>query len=361
MNTKRSSYISWAKQKKGVRHNLARSGVPAPPVAELTDDPAGLLEGGEHEDGWPPLQEAIGERYGVDAGRVVPAHGASMANHLAIAALLEPGDHVLVENPGYDPLAALPRYFQADVTYFSRPPENGFQPDPAHIGSLIENRTRLIILTDLHNPTGMRLDPEVLDDIVRLCEERQIYLLADEVYLEFLYDQGARTAAGDSGRVIATRSLTKAFGLDRFRLGWIIAPPALAESIRRLKDLYSITTAFPSERLGREVLGKADGLLEQTNRLLDGNRELVHRFIEGREELQWTPPPAGSVGFVDYLQGDVDGMASHAEKEFETLVAPGRFFGCEGWFRIGWGMPEDQLTEALERLGAALDSYGRKG
>lgn len=356
MKIKGSSYVRWSKGKHGIRYNLARSGVPAPPPHRLTSNPATLLEDGSHEDGWPPLLDALAERYGVDPRQIVPAHGTSMANHLAMAAVLEEGDHALVEKPVYDPLALLPRYLHAEVSHFERPPENGFQPDPARIAGLANDRTRLIVLSDLHNPSGARLDPARLQEIIELCEERRLFLLVDEVYLEFLYPEGVRTAAR-SDRVITTRSLTKAYGLDRFRLGWIIAPVELAGRIRRLRDLYAITTAFPSERLALKVIRNAETFLGETNGLLEENRQIVEQFIEGKPELKWTPPQGGSVGFVHFTEGSVDRLVSEAERRYDTIVAPGRFFGREEWFRLGWGLPTAKLEEGLTRLSRAIDEH----
>ncbi len=357
MKIKGSSYVRWSKQKHDIRYNLARSGVPAPPADRLTSDPAALLEDGSHEDGWPPLLDALAERYGVDSRQIVPAHGTSMANHLAMAAVLEEGDHVLVEKPVYDPLALLPRYLHAEVSHFERSPENGFQPDPDQIAGLANGRTRLIVLSDLHNPSGARLDPGLLEKIIGICEERGITLLVDEVYLEFLYPEGVRTSAAKSDRVITTRSLTKAYGLDRFRLGWIIAPDELAGRIRRLRDLYAITTTFPSERLALEVVRNAKTFLEETNGLLEENRRIVEQFIEGKPELEWTPPPGGSVGFVHFTEGGVDRLVSEAERKYGTIVAPGRFFGREEWFRLGWGLSTGELEESLGRLSRAIDEH----
>lgn len=357
MKIKGSSYVRWSKQKHDVPYNLARSGVPAPPPDRLASDPAALLEDGSHEDGWPPLLDALAERYGMDSQQIVPAHGTSMANHLALAAVLEEGDHVLVEKPVYDPLALLPRYLHAEVSHFERPPENGFQPDPAQIAERAGDRTRLIVLSDLHNPSGARLDTARLEEIIELCEERGITLLVDEVYLEFLYPEGARTAAAKSNRVITTRSLTKAYGLDRFRLGWIIAPIELAGRIRHLRDLYAITTAFPSERLALEVLRNAGTFLGEANALLEENRRIVEQFIEGRPELAWTAPPGGSVGFVHLTKGSVDRLVAESERRYETIVAPGRFFGREEWFRLGWGLPTTVLEEGLARLSRAIDEH----
>lgn len=354
---KYSPYITWAKHHIDVEYNLARSGMPRPDLKSLIKDPAEILEPARHEDGWPPLMERIAQRYGVDAEQVVPVQGCSMANHLAMAQLLEPGDHVLVETPVYDPLKALPKYFQGEINYFSRLPENNWQPDPGEIESKINSHTRLIVLSDLHNPTGMQLERDILKRIIDIAKAHSAHVLVDEVYLEFLYPEGERTASLLSRSVVTTRSLTKAYGLDDLRIGWIIAEPELAALMRRLRDLFSVTTALPTERLAWHALGHADELLEQNSSLLNKNRLLVDTFIQEQPLLSWVQPPAGTVGFVKLEGLNCNEFIATLKEQYTTLVAPGRYFDRPGWFRIGWGMETKTLEEGLGRVGEALREF----
>ena len=108
----------------------------------------------DNEYGWGPLLERIAQRYGVEPRNVVLAHGTSMANHLACAALVEEGDHVLIERPVYDPLVAVPRYLGCEIGFFERREEDGYSLDVARVEAAITPRTRLVILSNLHNPTG---------------------------------------------------------------------------------------------------------------------------------------------------------------------------------------------------------------
>jgi aspartate/methionine/tyrosine aminotransferase len=350
-----SEYIQWAKKHHDIKYNLAVSGLPAPALHDLVDDPQEILESGDHKNGWLQLMECIAQRYEVETDQVVPVHSASFANHLACALLLEPGDEVLVEEPAYEPLVSLPKYFNTTVKRFSRSPDQNFQPDPLKIGKRLSGKTKLIILSDLHNPSGVLLDKEKLQKIIEFAEDYEFHLLIDEVYLEFLYPQGARTAANLSNQIITTRSLTKAFGLDDIRVGWIIAEASKADKIRKLQDLFMTSMALPSERLGTIALDKADEMLEQNLELLSENFILVKQFVNEHTKLSWQAPKYGSVGFVKYEPGYVDDLVEHALANYNTLVAPGRFFGMAEYFRIGWGMPTEILEEGLNRLSKSMD------
>ncbi len=351
---KHSPYIKWAKKHHHAAYNLAGSGMPGLSLTEVVTDAREILESGSHEDGWPPLMEKIAERYEVGSKQVVTVHSATLANHLVCGLLLEQGDEVLVEYPVYEPLRSLPEYFHTEVRLFSRKPESSYQPDPGEIEQLISGRTRLLILSDLHNPSGALLDRDVLKKIISLAEKHDFHLLIDEVYLEFMYPEGKRTLAKLSPAVITSRSLSKAYGLDDIRAGWIIAEEKLAERIRRLADLFITTMAFPSERLALAALSRADEMLEKALRLLHINLPIVSDFIEKHPALSWVPPGTGTVGFVK-CEKDVDRLTELLGSNYDTLVAPGRFFGMDDHFRIGWGMDTDLLREGLSRLGKALD------
>ncbi|HKK47275.1 MAG TPA: aminotransferase class I/II-fold pyridoxal phosphate-dependent enzyme [Balneolaceae bacterium] len=349
-----SSYISWAKKQHNIKYNLASSGMPGPILEDLVKNPKKILEPIDHENGWAPLMRSIADRYEVNPDQVIPVHSASFANHLVCALFLNPGDVALVENPAYEPLVSLPKYFNASVKQFDRNAEKGYQPDPQQIEKLITDKTKLIILTNLHNPSGILIDETVLWQIIDIASTHDCYILIDEVYLEFLYPNGERTAAKYSDHILTTRSLTKAFGLDDLRVGWIIAESILAERIRKLQDLFMTSMAAPSERLGLLMLGKADEMLEQNLSQLKYNFRLVEDFIDSQASLSWHKPRFGSVGFVKYSSGNVDMLASYLAEKYDTIVAPGHFFGAPDHFRIGWGLPTEKLEQGLENLGKVI-------
>src|SRR5215831_9721094 len=154
MRHKHSDYMHWAKTQSIARFNLATSGVAAFPLRELPVDLNELEINGDNSYGYAPLQTAIAKRYDVDPACVVESAGTSMANHLAMAAIIEPGDEVLIEQPAYGPLLDAARYLEADIKRFARTEESGFAVSPAEIARTITPRTRLIVITNLHNPSS---------------------------------------------------------------------------------------------------------------------------------------------------------------------------------------------------------------
>jgi aspartate/methionine/tyrosine aminotransferase len=352
-----SEYLEWARAHGTVRYSLALSGVPPCDVSLLSPSVDDFTMVADNEYGWPPLLERIARRYGVDPENVVLAHGTSMSNHLACASLVEAGDHVIIEWPVYDPLVAVPRYLDCEVSFFERRAEDGYALDVARVERALTPRTRLVILSNLHNPTGAVVNRAELESLARLAESRDFHVLVDEVYLEWNYGVGddpeTRSAINISPRFVTTRSLTKVFGLAALRAGWILAEAGLATRMRRLNGLFASSMSHPAERLAARALDNAETLLEKQRTRVDQNRSIAAKFIASQPRLSWMPPDAGTVGFVRLEGGDVDGLVERLLAN-DSLVTPGRFFGVNDHFRIGFGMEADHLNEGLKRLASAL-------
>ena len=350
-----SSYLEWSKAHGKVKYNLAFSGVPPCDVAQLSPSVEDFTMAADNEYGWQPLLDRIARRYDVDASSVVLAHGTSMANHLACAALLEPGDQVLLETPGYDPLRVVPEYLQCEVRTFERRAANGYRLEPDAIERALTPRTRLVIISNLHNPSGALVTRAELERLALLAESHDLTVLVDEVYLEWLYGKGEpHSAINLSPRFVTTRSLTKVFGLAALRAGWILAEPELATRMKRLNGLFTASMSHPAERLGARALDNAETLLTSQRKRVAVNRREVTKFVEEQPGLSWVEPEEGTVGFVRLDGGDVDRLVEWLLTEYDTLVVPGHFFGADDHFRIGFGMSAEVLGEGLRRLGRVV-------
>ena len=351
---KRSEYLAWTKQRRGIRHNLSRSGAPSLPLERLRPTLDYLLTTERNEDGWPPLLDLIASRQGVTGAHVVTTHACSSANHIACGALLDPGDEVLLESPVYEPLVSLASSLGARVAFFPRHEANGWRIDPADVRRALTAQTRLVVLSNLHNPSGAFDDDATLVEIARAAEERGAFVLIDEVYLDFLRPEGVRSAVRLAPNVLISNSMTKVYGLDSLRLGWALAEPALAERLRRFNDLVSVNTAHPSERLALLALEHADELLGEINASLARNAAHVDAFVVGQPGLSWVRPRAGTCGLVRAHDIDVDELTGRLAREYRTGIVPGRFFAAPGHFRLAWGVDEDNLRAGLANLAAAL-------
>src|SRR5437763_8059541 len=232
MTHKHSDYIHWSKTQSRARFNLATSGVAPFPLRELPVHLETLEINGYDDYAHPPLQEAVAAHHGVDPDCVVESAGTSMANHLALAAIIEPGGEVLIEHPAYGPILDVARYLHADVKRFQRTEETGWAVDPKAVRDCIAPRTRLIVITNLHNPTSALTPDWVLREIGDIASSIGALVLVDEVYLDAVYQRTPRTSFHLGPEFVVTSSLTKVYGVSGLRCGWILArpDPAAAQS-----------------------------------------------------------------------------------------------------------------------------------
>jgi aspartate/methionine/tyrosine aminotransferase len=350
-----SQYMHWAKTRSRARFNLATSGLANLKLQELQVSLDDLEITGESGYGYQPLIQALADRYQVDAACVVTAAGTSFANHLAMAALINPGDEILLEAPAYEPLLALAHYLGAEVKRFQRRMENGFRISPAEIERNLGPRTRLIVITNFHNPSGVLTDDDTLKEVGKLATKRNARVLVDEVYLQMLFAEPPRTAFHLGNQFVVTSSLTKAYGLSGLRCGWILAEPELARRMWLLNDLFAATPVHAGERLSVVALKQLSEIAGRAQTRLDSNREILNRFLDERNDLEVIRPPFGSIMFPRVQQGTAERLCNLLQGKYETSVVPGSFFEMPAHFRVGLGGDSETLAEGLDRLGRALD------
>jgi aspartate/methionine/tyrosine aminotransferase len=356
-----SDYMEWAKLHSGARFNLASSGVAAFPLAELGARFEDLEINTDGAYGYPPLVERLARKAGVDADRVVHATGTSMANLLVMAAAAGPGDEVLIEEPTYSLLVDAARWLRLDVRRFPRRADEGFRLDPREVEKAVTPRTRLVVLTNLHNPSSAFTPPEDLRAVGEAARGAGARVLVDEVYLEVLAVLGRSwgSAAHLGPEFVVTSSLTKAYGLSGLRCGWAVADPDLARRMWRLNDLFGVNAAHPAERLSVVALDRLPRIAARARRILEANADGANAFLAARPDLACPPVDAGMIAFPRLVHGDVESLCRRLRERHDTTVVPGRFFGAPAHFRLALGCLPETLGAGLERLARALDEADR--
>lgn len=348
--------MQWAKTRPKVKYDLALSGILNLPLAELDATVDDLDLNGDNAYGYRPLIEGLAAHCRVTPDAVVTiSGGTSMANHLAMAAVLEHGDEVLIEEPTYEPILATAEYFGAQIKRFPRSFENGYQFDVDELARQISPRTRLIVLTNLHNPSSTLVDKETLLEIGVLARSAGARVLVDEVYLEAMFEAAPRSSVLLAPEFIATTSLTKGYGLSGLRCGWILAEPALAQRMRLLNDVFGAVGPQPAERLSVVALKNLAKFVARAKRILNPNRAVMNNFLDSREDLQAVRTESGTTSFPRLLKGQVDDLYSVLHQKYDTAIVPGRFFESPQHFRIGMCAQPELFKQGVQRLGAALD------
>src|SRR5947208_4950525 len=356
MRQKHSDYMHWSKTQSRARFNLATSGVAPFPLRELPVDLKELEINGDDSYGYAPLQQAIAAHHGVDPECVVESAGTSMANHLAMAAIIEPDDEVLIEHPAYGPILDVAQYLQANVKRFRRAEENGWAIDLADVRHCVTPKTRLIVITNLHNPTSALTPESVLREIGDIARSVGAFVLVDEVYLDAVYEETPCTAFHLGPGFVVTSSLTKVYGVSGLRCGWILARPDLARKMRRLNDLYSATPVFPGLLLAVAVFKHLNRLREKARRVVEADRKLLRDFLIKQSALSAVWTDWGTTSFVQLRDGNADDFMERLRTQFDTSAVPGRFFQMPDHFRIGMGVNTEMFEEGLDRIDRALTS-----
>jgi len=323
-------------------------------------EPGDLELHGANAYGYRPLIDALASHCRVPAESVVTVSGGtSMANHLAMAALLNHGDEVLIEEPTYEPILAVAHYLGAEIKRFPRPFADGFRVDVQAIAKQITPRTRLIVLTNMHNPSSVLVNNETLKEIGALAQRVGAQVLVDEVYLEALFQDAPVSAVHLGPEFIATSSLTKGYGLSGLRCGWILAEPDVVQRLWRLKDIFEGVGPHPTERLSVMALQQLPLITARAKKILESNRASLNQFLDTRDDLEAVRTASGTTSFPLLRRGSVEALCSLLHKKYETAIVPGRFFEMPQHVRIGICCEPETFKGGLERLGAALDSCGK--
>lgn len=356
----RAPYMYWAKTRPAAEFDLVASNMLAVSVDELEGARDALELTAVNDEGYAPLVEGIAAHYGVTPDRVMTSIGCSGANFLVVASHVKAGDSVLMESPGYDPLAGASRLMGANVRYFERRAGDGFAVSPAAIRAALTPDTKLVIVTSPHNPSGATMERATLESLDQLSAETGVQILVDEAYLDIVRllaedpEQFPR-AASVSSRLISTSSLTKSYGLNGLRCGWAVVPPGMAHRLRRTRDVIDGVGSAPADRLAALAFTQLARLGDRAKQHAARNMEVMRNFLAGQPRLQLVTPPRASILFPRMVDtSNTDAFAERAAQAFGVAVVPGRYFGAPAHIRLSVAGPTAKLTAGLERLGAAL-------
>ncbi len=349
-------YMEWTKKLKGCRIDLRPSSIERVSLASLDLDLSDLEISGGNSYGYPPLLNAIAARYGVGSENIISTLGTSQGLFLACAALLSPGDNVLVEKPAYEPLLAVPAALGAGRRRFERRFHENFRVDRESFLKEMDGSIRIVLLTNLHNPSGVGMTESDFQMIIQTARSENAYVLVDEVYLDFLDNPLKRSAFAFGKNIIVVSSLTKVYGLAGLRCGWMLAPLPIIERVKRIIDSIHVEGVFLGEQVALKCFDRLARIREAAQPQIAQNFFLLKEFILADDRLSWVEPVGGVIAFPRIVSGpDGDSLAAHLRDQYAVCVVPGSFFECPAHFRIGLGGDPQVFQEGLSCLSRALD------
>lgn len=335
---------------------LAESGIRSLEASRFDLDP-GKLGYVIPTNGDPAFRRELAGRYGRGKDEILFTCGTQEANFLTFISLLDKDDHAIVVTPTYQALHSVPEAF-AEVTKIELdPPEWTLSIEK--IKEAVQENTKLIVLNNPNNPTGRYHPEKKVKALIDIVEDNDAYLLCDEVY-RMLVEEPLPPVASMSERGISTTSLTKAYGIAGARFGWMVGPKELVKKAWGWKDYTTISPTKVGQYIAEQALGVVEEEILKENRdLAQKNRDIVQDFID-EHDLSWYRP-VGVNGFItvpDGFDSSVDFCRGFVE-DYGVVLAPGKVFGYDDYFRIGFGLPTSELKEGLSRLGEYISENNK--
>ncbi len=288
-------YLEWAQanQPRPWKASLLLSGLQTP-LSELGVTASEAAEAVRGPSADPGVRAGLARRYGVPEAEMQPVLGTSLGLFLASAALLRPGEPCLVEAPAYEPLRRAPEAVGARLVRFPRRPEAGWALEPEEVLRRWEPGTRLVVVSDLHNPTGREAGDAALAALAREVEARGAHLLVDEVYRDFRPGP-VGTARSLGGAVVTVSSLTKVYGLGSLRAGWVTGPEPVLARIRRILKVLQVVDPAPTLPFVLRALDRADSLRERALMRASSSWDRVRDWAGDRPAPRIVPPTGASM------------------------------------------------------------------
>lgn len=354
-----------------VEINLSESGVHPLTVRELLDlsglggDVDDVRLGYGQSNGSDELRRRIAALYpGATDTNILVTVGGAEANFASFWHLMEMEGKAAVLLPNYMQVPGLLESFGSEVDPVHLIESEGWQPDLDALEKALKGGARFLLVTNPNNPTGVALTEASMAAVADLTRKYEAWILADEVYSGAEAAGGTPTPSfwGRHERVLATNSLSKAYGLPGLRLGWIAGPADMMEGLWGRTDYTTISPASLSDHLATIALDPdtRSKILERTRGIIRKNLGLMKDWMDGQEgRFTYQLPDAGAICYMRYDVGiNSTAFAEKMRTEKNVLVVPGDHFGMDSYLRLGTGNPEEELLEGLGRIRAAFDEVG---
>jgi len=347
-----------------IQYNLAESSMRDISMKDLQLDLKELvLFYGEHR-GISKLREAIKEDSGLlTTDDVLVTGGAAMALFIVSSTLLGPKEHLVVIRPNYGTNLETPRALNCDMSIIDLKFENHFEIDLQQIKAAIKPNTRLISITNPHNPSGKLFDERTINELILLAEENDCFLLIDETYRELNFQTALKPYVAElSDRVISVSSVSKAYGAPGIRIGWIISRhKKLMADFLAAKEQICLGNSVVDEEIAWHLLQNKALFIPPNHEHIKSNFGYLKQWFSKQNFLEWVEPQAGVVCFPRLKRGialQTKAFYDSLYKDYATIVGPGHWFEREKqYMRIGFGYPSaEELARGLENLNCCLEA-----
>lgn len=353
----------WLIENQNVKYNLGESGIEDKTLGEVLQLTNTSIEeltqcSFKNNDtyGSVELRKVIASFYNnIDYRNILVTTGTSEAIFIYFQIRYEPGANVIIPFPAFQTLYEVPRYLGYEVRMLDLKPEENFRINIDKLKSLVDDKTKVIVLNNPHNPTGMRLSDEEINEITKFAREKGIEILADEHYRFLPYEEQDLIPSiyHKSDNVVAVGSMIKCFACVGLRVGWMIGDRELIESARNFKDYTTHTISSMNDLLTQKLLLSWENIVRQHKQwILENKSEFKKLIIKHNEVIDWIEPQGGIVAFPFLKDKTISGIefAQKLVQKAEISILPGEAFEKPGFFRVGFGIEPEKFREAMVRF-----------
>ena len=319
--------------------------------------------------GFLDLRQAIAEKLRIknkihadpDANIFV-AVGAMQVIFNAILHLIEPGEEVMVIDPGYDYYSQIGLFGGLPVRIPARE-ENGFKVDPVDVKKAVTPKTKMMIINTPANPTGALLDEGILKALAEIAQHHGLLVLADEPYEDIVFDGNQHYSIGAidgmQDLTISAFTLSKSYAMTGWRVGYAVAPKSVIDEMEKLMEhMVSGVTAM-AQRAALAAITGSQTCVEEMLKAYDRRRRIVYEGLNAIEGISCLMPESTFYAFPNIKSIGMSSwdFAKFLVKEHKVALVPGSIFGRngEGYLRLSFAAGSEQLTEGLGRIKAGVE------
>lgn len=322
-----------------------------------------------------PLRQAIAERVSRDFhympdpdAEILVTTGATMGIYIALQAIVEPGDEVILFDPSYDPYASAVRLAGGKpVAVKGESREGHFTVSLEQLEAAINGRTRAILFSNPWNPTGTVMTRAELEQFVALAEAHNLLLIVDEIYEHIIFDDHthvhlAALSPAARTRTITLNSFSKSYAMTGWRLGYTLAAPPLIEAMMTIAQQFSRSAATFVQHAGVAALRGSQAPVAEMQAAYARRRQIITDALQEAGLTSYRPPEGTFFAFVDVrpLGGEDQAIADRLLHETGVVTVPGSVYGPAGagFLRLSFATNESTLMRAMERILNALKRIG---
>ena len=294
---------------------------------------------------------------------VVVTNGGQEALFLMVLAVISPGEEMIVPEPNYNTYADSLAFAGGCKVEIQTYPETAFRADPADVRRAISDKTRALLLVSPNNPAASVISPADMQEMLRIAQEHDLMILADDIYDLFVYDDfehiSPASLPGGKERSLTLNALSKSYSMTGWRLGWIVGPADLMSRVAELKAAISGGTSVISQYAGFAALTGPQDAVEMMAAAYRERRSMVLDALDAMG-MNYGLPQGGQFVFADigFTGMDSAEVAQRMLTEQHVLAYPGSAFSKDrkDYLRMTFLQPEDQLMEGLERMKTAMQN-----